>query len=75
MQSLKRERLDTDYRYVAGLSAESIAWEFLRRNPEYRADYHARMVKEESALSVSEAAKVGQKWGLRFRTGPGSISA
>ena len=75
MQSFKRERLDTDYRYVTGLSAGSIAWEFLRRNSEYRADYRAGMAKRGSALSVSEAANVGQKWGLRFRAGPGPISA
>ena len=34
-------RHPNDYSYTAALSAERWAWEFLRRNPEYRHDWQA----------------------------------
>jgi hypothetical protein len=29
------------YRYILGLDGPLLAWEYLRRNPSYQADWHA----------------------------------
>ena len=55
------------------LSPDALAWEFLRRNPDYRADY-AQFIEESAAGAGAEAE--GQRfarWGLTFRGGPGQV--
>jgi len=52
------------YEYVSNLSPASFAWEFLRRNGEYRADYANSEFR--SALETG-AAGPERRWGLRFR--------
>jgi hypothetical protein len=55
------------YGAVEQLSADALAWEFLRRNPGYRADYE-QFVREPAAGAEAEAE--GQRfarWGLTFR--------
>lgn len=47
------------------LDRGGFAWEFLRRNPRYRKDYHQTSKGAASAATVKEA--VGQRWGLCFR--------
>jgi hypothetical protein len=49
-------RLATACSYLDGLGFTAFAWEFLRRNPAYRADY-------QSIRSEDEAALVARRWG------------
>jgi hypothetical protein len=54
-------RNPADYADLAALDLASLAWEFLRRNPQYRLDYAGR------ALGRAEALR---RWGLRFALAP-----
>lgn len=49
-----------------GLAADALAWEFLRRNPAYRADY-ALFCQEAAAGADAEAeGRRFARWGLTF---------
>lgn len=52
------------YEYVRNLDPADIAWEFLRRNPEYQQDYD-RIAREN--LDDEREVQLLQRWGLRFR--------
>jgi len=54
--------------YFDALNPAEIAWEFLRRNPEYQRDYHAAI----SAASAEPPASFLASWGLRFPFRSGS---
>lgn len=61
-------RISAAYDYVYDLDAPDLAWEFLRRNPEYQQDY-VRL--NETGLREGEATAVlSDKWGLSFRGQP-----
>lgn len=61
-------RSDTAYEYVDKLTANDLAWEFLRRNPEYRTAFQALV---SSGRLTDEAAKIfARQWGLCFRGRP-----
>ena len=48
------------YDYLDDLSAADLAWEYLRRNPDYQNDFQtASQGRGETTLSA--------RWGLRFR--------
>ena len=47
------------YLYVLHLDVTSLAWEYLRRNPEYRQSW--------SCLGRLTPSDEAQTWGLRFR--------
>ena len=49
-------RVTDSYRYLDHLGPKAFAWEFLRRNPEYRTAYR-------SISSAEDAASVAQRWG------------
>jgi hypothetical protein len=49
-------RLVETYSYLMNLGPAAIAWEFLRRNPDYRADY-------KSLASEGNAALLCRRWG------------
>jgi hypothetical protein len=53
---------------VNQLDRAGIAWEFLRRNPQYREDY--RRIPRGAASTDPVAAAVGEPWGLSFRLRP-----
>ena len=55
------------YAYLSDLTPPALAWECLRRSPEYRAEYE-RMQGEDALGIVSEAASadLARRWGLRF---------
>jgi hypothetical protein len=55
------------YAYVSDLDQSSLAWEFLRRNPEYRRE--DRAVSEESQ-SNDQAEAFACRWGTRFCVAP-----
>ncbi|WP_367272053.1 DUF6499 domain-containing protein [uncultured Caulobacter sp.] len=47
------------YDYLATLSAAELAWEYLRRNPEYQTEF-------DLASGGAPTAGVNARWGLRF---------
>lgn len=57
---------------LRGLQRADFAWEFLRRNPDYRDDYDKTMQRIAAAEVDSEAARaaLARRWGLRFRRRP-----
>jgi len=48
------------YAFVQGAAADAIAWEFLRRNPQYQQDFAA-------SRSAKAMRALRQRWGLQFR--------
>ncbi|MHB8886147.1 MAG: transcriptional regulator domain-containing protein [Methylovirgula sp.] len=61
-------RSPTAYDYTRDLNSSEFAWEFLRRNPDYRADF-----SNDRTESVSEES-LGRRWGLRFPERPSAES-
>lgn len=53
---------------LSQLDRAGFAWEFLRRNPEYRKDYSR--IAEGADGAAHAAATVGERWGLAFRLPP-----
>jgi hypothetical protein len=51
--------LTTAYNYLDGLGSAAFAWEFLRRNPGYRADYES-----------NNATTVMKRWGCATAADP-----
>lgn len=47
------------YDYLDDLSAADLAWEYLRRNPDYQDDF-------QTASQGPEADRLSARWGLRF---------
>jgi hypothetical protein len=60
-------RCPAAYAYVSDLDPSGLAWEFLRRNPEYRREY--RTVSEESQ-SNAQAEAFACRWGMRSCVAP-----
>lgn len=60
-------RSPTAYNYTKDLNPSGLAWEFLRRNPDYRADYSSA---GHQAASETGAARPARRWGLRFLERP-----
>lgn len=58
-------RISTAYDYVNELDAPDLAWEFLRRNPEYQQDYNR--LKQRGLREDQAAGALSAKWGLSFR--------
>src|SRR3546814_5933352 len=61
-------RSESAYTYIDQLNAEELAWEFLRRNPEYRAGYHELL--SAGHMTWEAATNFASRWGLRFRRRP-----
>lgn len=47
------------YDYLDELSAADLAWEYLRRNPDYQNDF-------QTASQGRDPATLSERWGLRF---------
>jgi hypothetical protein len=62
--SIEDWRSPSPYVYTRNLNSRGLAWELLRRDPDYRAD-HERTVSEPDPESASAAS--ARRWGLRFR--------
>jgi hypothetical protein len=60
------------YAYLDNLSPAELAWEFLRRNPDYQRDYRAALRDAASQAEFPEPLIL--RWGLRFRGRSGSPS-
>ena len=52
------------YDYVNDLDPAELAWEFLRRNPDYQREYR-------KVLRLGGEEALAERWGLRFRDRPG----
>src|SRR6266481_10105419 len=63
-------RSETAYAYLNDLTPAELAWEFLRRNPEYQRDYRAAADATADQAELSESLIT--QWGLRFRDQSGS---
>lgn len=59
-------RSEAAYEYIDKLTPSELAWEFLRRNPDYRKSYQELMVS--GRIAQENAAEFGLQWGLRFRS-------
>jgi len=62
-------RTGSAYDYIDGLSAPDIAWEFLRRNHDYRREYSE--LQDSGHLAPDKARALSDRWGLSFRYRPG----
>ena len=63
-------RSETAYDYIDNLNPGDLAWEFLRRNPDYRKAYQDLV--SSGRLSLETAEEFANLWGLRFRRRPSS---
>lgn len=61
-------RSEAAYDYIDQLTTSDLAWEFLRRNPTYRA--HFQLLSSSGRLTDKVAAAFAEKWGLSFRGRP-----
>lgn len=56
------------YEYVEGLTPSELAWEFLRRNPDYQSSYQQLVAAGQ--ISPEAASAFARHWGLHFRGRP-----
>ncbi len=61
-------RVPEEYRYTAKIPAAGFAWEYLRRNDEYRHDFDTLTATKQPARQ--ELEMFARRWGLRFRFRP-----
>lgn len=59
-----RWRDHTNYDFLDGLSTEGLAWEYLRRSPDYQQHYKLLVAKGTESVAFEPEAQ--QRWGLRF---------
>lgn len=52
------------YAHARSISASGFAWEYLRRDEDYRRDYQRAVARSQPALG--EEATFADRWGLRF---------
>jgi transcriptional regulator len=57
-------RSPEDYDHATALEPAGFAWECLRRNPDYRRDYHALI---STTPDPNVIATFRRRWGLCFR--------
>jgi len=62
-------RLQETERALNRLERQGFAWEFLRRNPDYRSDYNRLRSTPASRPGASQRSSAPQ-WGLRFPDRP-----
>jgi hypothetical protein len=58
-------RHESAYDYIDNLDPAALAWEFLRRNHDYRREYAS--VARRGRIDTAAAADLAQHWGMRFR--------
>ena len=60
-----------DYHALALLDAPDFAWQFLKRNPEFRDEARKLAdLAEQDSLSADATDEFARRWGVRFRAGP-----
>ncbi|WP_436595869.1 transcriptional regulator domain-containing protein [Pseudomonas aeruginosa] len=65
-------RAPAAYEHTKNLPAAGFAWEYLRRNDEYRHDFNAIVLTGEPGTRQLE--QFAQRWGLRFPKRPRRIA-
>jgi hypothetical protein len=68
-QSVPDWRSPTAYAYLNDLDLAGFAWEFLRRNPDYRRNFRSVGGKPKSHTQFARRSM--NRWGLRFRNRSG----
>jgi len=65
-------RSSTDHNALNRLERPDFAWEFLRRNRNYRAEYEriTRHQADGAHDDISASAEIARYWGVMFRCGP-----
>ncbi|WP_269747818.1 transcriptional regulator domain-containing protein [Sphingomonas sp. TDK1] len=66
-------RSEAAYDYIGTLTPGDLAWEFLRRNPDYRKSYQELV--SIGRLTEDVAQEFAEQWGLRFRRRPSQLGA
>jgi hypothetical protein len=61
-------RSEAAYDYIDQLTTSELAWEFLRRNPDYRIAFQELL--SSGRLSDETATSFAEQWGLCFRSQP-----
>lgn len=61
-------RTDSAYDYTEHLSPSDLAWEFLRRNEDYRREYSATQAG--ALTGAQHEQSISDLWGLSFRGRP-----
>lgn len=64
-------RSEAAYDYIEKLTPGDLAWEFLRRNPDYRQLYQELL--DVGRLTEDVAREFAEQWGLRFRRRPSQL--
>ena len=64
-ESVPDWRSPTDYAYLNDLDPAGFAWEFLRRNPDYRRNFRGGVDKPKREKQSTQQSMT--HWGLRFR--------
>ncbi len=62
-------RAPAAYKHTKHIPAAGFAWEYLRRNEDYRREYQILAAKQRQDAHQLEAFT--ERWGLRFRRRPG----
>lgn len=57
-------RSSAEYDHLDGLTASDLAWECLRRNDAYDADFQASLAGRGDPETLTE--QIRRRWGLRF---------
>lgn len=65
-------RSSAEYDHLDALTASDLAWEWLRRNEAYDADFEA-LAASEAQPGMSD--RIRQRWGLRFPRRPSNAPA
>ena len=65
-------RLPAEYDHLDALPASDLAWEWLRRNDAYDADFEASAADREASNTLT--AEIRRRWGLRFPRRPPDTS-
>ena len=73
MSEDKDWRSEAAYDYIDKLTPGDLAWEFLRRNPDYRKSYQELV--NIGRLTEDIAREFAEQWGLRFRGRPRQLGA
>ena len=66
-------RSSAAYEHVDEMSASDLAWEWLRRNDAYDADFQALIDQRADPQTLTD--KIRQHWRLRFPGGPAGASS
>ena len=66
-------RSSAEYDHLDVLTPSDLAWEWLRRNDAYDADYEASATERGAPTSVNE--QIQQRWGLRFPCRPSEAAS